>query len=59
MDSRSQIDVEKDLVGSRMGRIVWSSLMLGGERTIKRLEEVRVRVSEDFEFRWTERRRQV
>lgn len=59
MDSRAQMDVEEDLVGSRMGRVVRSSLMLGGERTIKRLEEVQVRASEDFELRWMERRRRV
>lgn len=59
MDSRAQMDVEEDLVGSRMGRIAWSSLMPGGERTIKRLEDVQVRGSEDFELRWMERRRRV
>lgn len=31
--------------------------MPGGKRTVKRLEEVQVRVSEDFELRWVERRR--
>ncbi|TEA38890.1 hypothetical protein DBR06_SOUSAS610271 [Sousa chinensis] len=42
VDSRAQMDVEEDLVGSRMGRVVRSSSMLGGERTIKRLEEVQL-----------------